>query len=93
MPEGKNLRFELETRANGGPEGGKQSDEQGQHAGREPYQPSAQICNGDKRFRVSGRDSGGTLPEEMSSVRSGSVLCRRPGCPFGRWRVLDPRHI
>ena len=28
MPEGENLCFELKTRANGGPEGGEQSDEQ-----------------------------------------------------------------
>jgi len=56
MPEGENLRFELKTRPNRGPEGGEKSDEQGRHAGRERYQPSAQICNGDKRYRVSGRD-------------------------------------
>ena len=57
MPEGENLRFELKTRANGEPKGGKQSDEQSQHAGRERCQPSAQICNGDKKYRVSGRDN------------------------------------
>ena len=59
MPEGENLRFELKTRANGGPEGGQQSYEQSQHAGRERYQPSAQICSPDKRFPVSGRDRPG----------------------------------
>jgi hypothetical protein len=32
-------------------EDGEQRDEQSQHAGRERYQPSAQICNGGKRFR------------------------------------------
>ena len=57
MPEGENLRFEFKTRPNGGPEGGEQSDEQGQHAGRERYQPSAKICNGDKMFGTSGGNS------------------------------------
>jgi hypothetical protein len=56
MPEGENLRLEFKTRANGGPTGGKQRDEQGERTGRERYHPSAQICHGDKRFRVLGRD-------------------------------------
>ncbi len=42
-------------------EGGEQSDEQSQHAGRERYQPSARICNGDRRFRVSGADRTATF--------------------------------
>ena len=46
------------------PEGEKR-DEQGRHAGRERYQPSAQICDGDKRFPTSGRD---TIGEELDYV-------------------------
>jgi serine/threonine-protein kinase len=57
MPEGENLRFELETRPNGEPEGGEQGHKQGWHAGRERYQSPGRICNGDKKFGVSGRDS------------------------------------
>jgi len=56
MPEGENLHLELETRPNGGPEGGEQREEQRSHTGRERYQPPAPICNGDKRFRIVGRD-------------------------------------
>jgi hypothetical protein len=33
MPEGENLQMEIETRPNGGSEGGEQSDEQRSHAG------------------------------------------------------------
>lgn len=33
MPKGENLRLEFETRPNGGPKGGEQSDEQSQNAG------------------------------------------------------------
>jgi len=35
MPKGENLHLEIETRPNGGSEGGEQSDEQCSHAGRE----------------------------------------------------------
>jgi hypothetical protein len=57
MPEGENLRLELETRPTGGPEGGAQSDDQRGHPGRERYQPPAQICNGDSTCRILATDS------------------------------------
>jgi hypothetical protein len=57
MPQGENLRLELETGANGGAERGEEGDEQRGHAGRERYQPAAQIYNGASTFRIFGRDT------------------------------------
>ena len=38
MPEREHLRLEVEARADGGPGGGQQGNERGDHAGGEPYQ-------------------------------------------------------
>jgi len=48
MAKGGNLRLEFESGSHSGPQGGKKSDEQRVHAGRERYQPPTPICNGDK---------------------------------------------
>jgi hypothetical protein len=55
MPEGENLRPELKTGPNGSPERDEEGDEQRRHAGRERYQPPAQICNDDSTFWISGQ--------------------------------------
>jgi hypothetical protein len=39
MPEGEDLRFELQTRPNAGPEGGEQGDEQRWRADRRSAKP------------------------------------------------------
>jgi hypothetical protein len=57
MPQGENLRFELNTRPIAGPEGGEEGGKQRGHAGLERDQPPVRIRNGDKRFGVSGRDT------------------------------------
>jgi hypothetical protein len=57
MPQGENLRLELETGPDGSLERGEESDEQRGHVGRERYQPAAQICNGASTFRIFGRDT------------------------------------
>ena len=67
-PQREHLRFEIETRPNRGPEGGEQSDEQRAHTGREQYQPPAQVCDGDKRFRISGRDSRARFAREAKTI-------------------------
>jgi hypothetical protein len=54
MAKGDTLRLECESGSHSGPQGGKTSDEQRVHAGRERYQPLTPICNGDKAFRISG---------------------------------------
>ena len=54
----ENLRIELETRPQGGPEGREQAGKPRGHVARERHQPLGQICNGGKRFGILGRDMG-----------------------------------
>jgi hypothetical protein len=54
MPQGENLRLELETRLDGGPKGGEQRDEQGGHLAGERYQPPAETFKRDNTFRLLG---------------------------------------
>jgi hypothetical protein len=56
MPQGEDLRLEVDTRPKARAEGGEQGDERRGHSGAERYQAWARICNDDKTFGVSGRD-------------------------------------
>jgi hypothetical protein len=72
--EGENLRLELETRPQGGPEGGEQSDEQRSHAARTV---SVSTCNlkGQNRYRVNGRDS---FSDEVKMIVRDALAGRFP---------------
>ena len=62
MPQGEDLRLEVEARPKAQAEGGEQGDERRGHPGRERYQAWARICNEDKTFGVFGRDNAEISP-------------------------------
>lgn len=92
----------LQARPNGGPEGGRQSDEQGEHASREPYQPSAEIATAARGsgFLVGtpvGRCSL-SIPKTPSAARSlplrGAVVVETPAARERDDRVTPrPREL